>query len=148
MNLWLIFGLSGISGWLYRRGGTSAGTLWRDWGVPICNILTLFLLGYFHTKFLLSYFLVFLLSWGALSTYIYFLPKTPDKKWFHYALHGFFVGLAMIPFAWASGLWTVLFIRTFVLSLGTMLWSELIGDDFLEEFGRGFLINITLLFFL
>jgi hypothetical protein len=33
--------------------------------------------------------------------------------------------------------------RAFVLGVFTCMWSEAIGDAFWEEFGRGFLLTIT-----
>ena len=80
------------------------------------------------------YAISFLLTFGALTTYWHF-------KWFW---HGFFIGLAMIPFAWVGIAWWLILIRAVILGVLMKWWSDREDNDVKEEFGRGVLIVLTL----
>lgn len=150
MTMLCIVILSIIAGILYRMGGSGMGTLWRDLGVPVCMALSMFLLGHFHWTLILCFGLLF----ASLTTYnkwAGYLLNRPDKNtvyWESWYVTGLFYGLSMLPFAIAEGFVFVSLIRAFLLGLLVCLWSEFIGKDVWEEFGRGFLIIISLFFFL
>ena len=81
---------------------------------------------------------------GALTTYRYFLPYSVDKTFLNYALHGFFIALSMLPYAWAMDIWMGFWVRTAVLTVLMAVWSHFIKEVNLEEGGRGALIILTL----
>lgn len=136
-----LFILSIISGILYRLGGTSAGTKWRDLGVPtVFTAYILLLYPIFNFKIVIPYFLIFLLMMSALTSYRYFLPKPKDYLWYHYSLHGFFIGLSTLPLLLIGIHWYAICIYSVVLAILMGLWSKWMKKDILEEFGRGFLI--------
>lgn len=133
----------------YRVGGTKFGTLWRDIGVPVCMIAVMTLTGHWHWTLILCAGLLY----GALTTYnkwVGYLFNRPDKhtvyaeSWF---VTGLFYGLSMFPYAIATGEWLAFGIRCIVCAVLACLWSSLIGRAWLEEFGRGFIVLITLLIF-
>ena len=132
--------IGAVAGIFYRLGGTKWGTLWRDAGVPLCMILFMTLIGHWHWSLILCGGAM----WGALTTYRYFLPKPTNYKWFHYAMHGFFIALAMLPIVWFNGNWFWFGGRVVACTGLVSLWSHLIGWDDLEEWGRGFIIIATL----
>lgn len=148
--MWIFFAiLCSLSAFFYRRGGTSAGTLWRDLGTSACLILAFPILHLVHGLWeWLSLILVWAITYGALTTYRYFLPKPTDYNCWYYGLHGFMVAFADIPFAWVTGKWISLGIRCIACSLLVGSWSGLISNDDLEEGGRGFILCVTRLFYL
>lgn len=149
MTILTIFILSIIAGILYRMGGSGMGTLWRDLGVPVCMVLSMVLLGHFHWTLILCFGLLF----ASLTTYnkwAGYLLNRQDKDtvyWESWYVTGLFYGLSMLPFAIAEGFVWMFLVRAFTLAFLTCLWSELVGKDVWEEFGRGFLIIISLLLF-
>ena len=141
MKILLWLGLSILSGILYRMGGTNKGTFWRDIGCSLVTLATCFILGLFttFTASLVAYLLTFGLSWGALASY-----WGQDEKKFGYFWHGLGLSLAALPIAFITGNWLGFGIRTILLTGLISLWSELIGWDILEEFGRGFILTATI----
>jgi hypothetical protein len=128
-----------IGGILYRLGGKQGfNTKYRDLGVPAVFVVLMALFGAIKGIFTgLSLIPCFGLMFAALTTYHYFLPKPPDYKWYHYAMHGFFCSLAAIFYAWASGNWLWFGVRVGINTVFISAWSYWIGWDDLEEFGRG-----------
>ena len=138
MIILILLLLTICSAYLYRKGGTSAGTLYRDIGVSACLCAALSLVAQiWGIAGVLAIVISFGLQWAALSTYRYFLPKPKDYLWYHYALHGFMVALAAIPFALLTHHWLGFGLRIVVCAAGVGLWSHLIKKDWLEEGGRG-----------
>jgi len=142
--------LSIICGTLYRIGGSDLfltnKTKYRDAGCPLvgCTLLAAHcwpLTGLAWFGLILS----FGLSWGAMTTY--FKKKDTDAEWYNWLFVALAFGIAFLPYAWATGQWGVLFLRTLILCLTLVPWCEIIGWDVGEEFGRGFLYCITLLIF-
>lgn len=128
-----------ISSCAYRMGGASGySTYYRDVG---CSLLSVLMLGYIIAWHWIL-ILVFGLTWGALSTY--FKKKGTDAKWFNWILVGLALSLATLPIIIVYGHWVGFFLRTIVLSLSIMSWSETNDNAVLEECGRGFLIPITI----
>lgn len=146
-----------ISSVLYRAGGMGKedtaepkwipmwmrNTKYRDLGCPTILIALLWYLFGFHWY----YFLTFLLSFGALTTYWddsknKFIDKIsriinwkyPEDN--HY-LHGLMCGLAGIPLIWCGVPLYYIIIRIVICSVGMGLWSKLISNDVKEEIGRG-----------
>jgi uncharacterized iron-regulated membrane protein len=88
-----------------------------------------------------SYIISFLLHWVALSCY---WKRGEDMKWYNWFLHGFFIGLALIPFVFCGISWFLILGRAILLGTTMSIWSELNDNAVWEEFGRGFLIISTL----
>jgi hypothetical protein len=155
--IWLIFRLlaAGISSCLYRLGGKAGfNTKYRDIGVSAVIVALMALSG--QIKGIPAWFSLipcFGLMWGALSTYHYFLPKPKDYQWWHYAMHGFFVSLALFPLMFFTGKWGWFIARVLICTIGLGLWSFLIKQisrrfswkhwDEINEGGRGFILCIT-----
>ena len=118
-----------LSGILYRLGGWKKGnTKFRDMGCPtVLLILAGLLFGFNWWSFLLS----FGLSFGALTTYWDFIFKKDN-----FFAHGLACGLAGIPLI-AIVPWWIILTRIIVCTLGMGLWSKFIGNDVIEETGRG-----------
>ncbi len=139
MRIFLILILCSLSGFLYRLGGSGkANTKARDFGVPMCMVLTMCILGLKHWTLLFSFGLLF----GALTTY--FKEKDTDAQWYNWLVCGLAYSISMLPTVWALGLWPGFGLRTLTLGLGTMIWSQTIGNAVWEEAGRGALIIATL----
>lgn len=130
--------LSIAGAYLYRRGGTSAGTLWRDLGMPCCMLAYFFGVG----KMDWPLFWCFGLMFAAQTSY--FKPKGTDAKWLNWLAVGLVFSFAMLPYAWDTGHWGGFIIRLPVVTIFTILWSEFWGNATVEEFGRGFIQIITL----
>jgi hypothetical protein len=95
------------------------------------------------------YLLSFGLLWGAYSCYHKYLNKwfgdsKDDVKWYGWLMHGFAIGCALLTFYPHFGV--VVVGRAFFLGVAMMILSETSGDVDVEEYGRGFLSNITILF--
>jgi len=142
MKILLWLGLSILSAILYRLGGTSAGTKWRDAGCPLVALILYIALKGFNLSFLWVYLLTFGLSWGAMTTY--WKRKGTDAKWWNWLLTGLGYSLATLPIAFVTGHWIGFGLRILVLSLLTMFWSEKIDWDVAEEMGRGAIFCLTI----
>lgn len=146
IKILIVLAISVLCGVFYRLGGTSRGTLFRDLGSSasmVAAILVLF--GVQGWKEIGGLFVSMGIMFGALTTYRYFLPKPKDYRFYHYALHGFFVALAILPWAIATGHIWGMAARCAVCAVLVGGWSHLIGWDVLEEFGRGFIMGASLL---
>jgi hypothetical protein len=133
-----------VAGILYRMGGAEGyNTKFRDFGVPTVGIaLMLVLYPHYDWKTLLAYFLTFGLYFGSMTTY--WKKKGTDAKWWNWLLTGLGYSVAWLPFAICSGNWLGFALRSIVVSVGTMLWSEKIGNAVVEEIGRGVITTVTL----
>ena len=145
----LLIIISIVSGVLYRMGGKGGGKWYfdskaRDVGCMLLNTLTLFIFGLngHWWQWLVSMILTVL----AYTTYHKWLNplfghNKDDVHWYGWFMHGFALGFALIIFYQHFKL---VLLRSFVLGLFTMVWSTVISNDNLEEWGRGFLVNITI----
>jgi len=137
--------LSGIGAVLYRLGGQGKpfNTRYRDIGVSLVSVITLLTLFpetfRLHLVNLFVYLMCFGVSWGALSAYW----QQDEKRW-GYFWHGLGLALSVLPIAILTKHFVGFGIRCLVLPTTIALCSEYIGQDWLEEGGRGFLIIITL----
>ena len=131
-----------VSGVLGRLGGIGApfNTKYRDLGCPLVTYGCLMFMwqpcGWLGWAML---FVTFGLTFGALTTY-WDSVFGFDNHWFH----GFMIGLACFPLYWAGLTWWAILIRAVVLAVLMGGWSKLIGWDDLEEFGRYFVMPLTL----
>jgi hypothetical protein len=123
---------------LYRLGGTSFGTKYRDWGIPTCMIWYFLVTGVEHWSLCLCWLFMF----GAQTTY--FKKKGSDAKWFNWLFVGLAFSLSMLPYSIAGGDISGFLLRGLVVTLFTVLWSELVREAWIEEAGRGFIQIITL----
>jgi hypothetical protein len=155
MNLiliWLL--LSCSSGILYRAGGMDKGNLarpkwipvwlrqsWiRDWLIPLVSLgLMLTLWQPNNALGWISLLPCIALNGAALSTYWDWLFGY-DNFYFH----GFGCGLALLPLIFAGLAWQWILVRAIVLGLSMGLWSFIVGNDEIEEYGRGLLHTLTI----
>ena len=156
MNIIFIILLSILSGYLYHLGGINhlkrpniplLRQKPRDVGCMLLVLGTMGIIGGFSQWWM--YVLAFAGTWGGLSTYhdemFYNWMKPRDNHW----LHGMVIGCAV----W-SGAWLPFVLRIAILGVVMGLWSKFtpkIGDieeARIEEFGRGFVIPLTLLLYL
>ena len=137
--IWLLTTV--LCGVFYRLGGVGKpfNTRYRDIGCSLITLILWWVLVGFQISLWWVYLIVFGLIWGALSTYWDWLFGY-DNFWFS----GFMIGLAMFPLMWGDVSWYAILIRSIVLSISIGLWSKFIDKDWLEEFGRGALITLTL----
>lgn len=142
LRILLLILLSAISGALYRAGGKGKpfNTKFRDLGVPaVCIIALLTLWQPVNIVGWLILVVFFGLFFGSLTTYWDFLFKYDN-----FYMHGFMCGLATFPLCWVGlHLWSIL-IRALLCGIMVGLWSRWIGNDVLEEFGRGFILCATM----
>ena len=134
-----------LGGVLYRQGGTGKpyNTKHRDFGVPAIALILVWTFAPPLTwQMGLATFLTFGLMFGTMTTY--FKKKGEPVRWYNWLLVGFFFGLSSLPVSFILGGWLGMGIRTAVLMLTITLWSELISNDWWEEFGRGFLFVVTI----
>lgn len=126
----------------YRLGGIGKPfkTWMRDWVIPVL-IYTYFLIIHHPTQWYgwLMWIPCIVLTGGALTTYWDELFGF-DNFWFS----GFIVAMGAFPLYWAGVSWYSIVIRMVVLAVLWGGWSAWIGQDWLEEGGRGFFISITL----
>ena len=139
-----------LGGVLYRLGGAAKTDNWysflqqtktRDFGVPLLCLVVLWIWNGFDIHHWWAYVLTFGLSFGAMTTY--WKKKGENAKWYNWALVGLGISLGFLPFAVSSGEWLGFFLRTIVLTTCSALWSVLIANAVIEEFGRGFLSVVT-----
>jgi len=119
-------------------GASGYNTKFRDFGVPAIGILLLTILGGWHWIYILCFGLYF----GSMTTY--WKKKGTDAKWWNWLLTGLGYSLAFLPFAITSGHWIGFIIRTIIVSIATMVWSDEVGNPVIEECGRGFITTATL----
>jgi hypothetical protein len=107
----------------------------RDWLIgPVCCLVA-YLAGV-HCWWILA---TILLTGAALSTYWDFLFGYDN-----YTFHGLMVGLAAFPIAYCSGEIQMFLLRIIILTAWMGVWSALIKNDNLNEFGRYFIVGYTL----
>lgn len=134
-----------IGGLLYRMGGTG-GAWWkntkvRDIGVPLTSLTLLSLVGGSASWWI--WLICGLWMFGAMTTYCK-IGEQDDVYWYNWLLTGLHYGVCMLAYAWATGNWGGFALRTVLLGVGIMLWSEFEDSDVREEFGRGFLNVVTI----
>lgn len=135
-----------ISSILYRAGGLGKEQkywipIWmrhswvRDWLCPFFCLLPLFIQ---HPSWL--FILTYGLMGAAFTTYWDKLFKF-DNHWFS----GFMVGMSAFPLIFCGFAWWILLIRALALGISWGAWSSAIGNDHIEEHGRGFLVGLSAL---
>jgi len=144
IKILILLTLSIASAILYRLGGSTYGTKWRDIGVPCCFTLSVLMLGIVHVFNLVS-ILCLCASFGLLlgSCTTYWKKKGTDAKWYNWLITGLAYGLAAFPLFWCGVHWYAILLRTIVLGLAVMGWSEKMDNPIWEECGRGALITLT-----
>ena len=152
MQIVILLLLSVLSSVLYRLGGSSTAERFKWWPLPdlpkerdvgcsLCLLIGLKVIGIPGPWW--AYFIVFGLTWGALSTYWDWITGKDN----HY-LHGLGVGLAtlvLLPWAWGDPVVNMLIARVVITALGMGIWSKINGNATREELGRGFLVVIPLM---
>lgn len=125
-----------LSGLLYRLGGIGKpyNTKFRDLGIPTINLLVALFIFPVSCHWW-AHVLVFGCMFGALTTYWDFIFKEDN-----FYAHGFMIGLSSIWYVFFTHHWDAFAIHCLGLALFMGLWSDLIGKDTIEEFGRGAII--------
>lgn len=137
MNVAVWFGASILSGILGRLGGWEGGNrLFRTLGIPFCVCA---MLAFYHWHW--SIIICFGAVLGVTSTY--FKRKGQPVRLVNWILYGLAEGIALLPYAYFTHYWFGFVIRTIVCAVLVALWDEFIGSDWLEEFGRYFIITAT-----
>ena len=135
MVIWLIASILG--GILYRLGGQYQTKI-RDLGIPTVAITAMCLAHGFRWVYIPCYGLLF----GSLTTY--WKRKGVDAEWYNWLFTGLGYSMAMLPYSIISHGYLGFTERVVTLTAFTIIWSESIGLDWLEESGRGFAIIATL----
>jgi hypothetical protein len=94
----------------------------------------------FSFEFWWLYLLVLGGSFGMTTTYWDFLFGYDN-----FYMHGAMIGLMAIPMAWTNTSFIGILIRAISLAIFMGLWSKVWSIDWIEEFGRGFIIPLTTL---
>jgi hypothetical protein len=79
------------------------------------------------------------LTWAALSTYWDWLFDYDN-----YYMHGFCIGIALLPLVGLGFDWFMILMRAMALSVSMGVWSEVWSAGEVVEMGRGALIVATL----
>jgi len=138
-----IFLMSILAGVLYRIGGSDLKipniTKIRDFGVPTCMII--------YMVFNWSWWLIlcFGLMFGAQTTY--FKEKGTNAMGYNWLFVGLAFSICMLPYAIATQQYMAFIVRSILVTIFTVFWSELNSNAVVEEFGRGFIQIITLVLF-
>lgn len=146
VKLSIILIASCVSAYLYRKGGSdNSNTKWRDLGCAVVYFITAILLGIVHSMTALLLLLGSTgLLFGALTTY--WKLGSEDVNWYSWFLTGLAYGVSSFPLMWAGvPLWLII-VRSILLGIATMFWSENTQNPW-EELGRGFLIPLSMLLF-
>lgn len=142
VNSIFIFIIEVIGGILGRLGGDGAGRLYRLMGVPgSCVAIMLIMyhpLNWWYYGALLATF------WLVLATTsTYYKKKDSPVLWWNWCIYGAMEGIAFLPVACFNGRWVGYALRTVITSVLLTVWDDLIGIDWLEEFGRYFIVALT-----
>ena len=123
---------------LYRMGGADGyNTKFRDFGCPLAAIASALIVGIRHW----SPFICFWFLFGAMTTY--WKRKGEDARWFNWLMTGFMYAMAFLPAVGFLGRWEAFIYFTAVLSIATMVWSEMMDDVVWEECGRGAILILA-----
>lgn len=147
-----------LSAFFYRVGGASKESMelyfpwYPSWAVQswmrelVCTSLTIIWMAMFYHSISWLYVLSYVLIWAATTTYWDDFP--PQKGEDKYGMHGFFIGVALLPIAYAHP-WLAL-IRAVVMGIFMWGWclywekNRVATSDIIEEFGRGAILQATL----
>lgn len=141
-NILKVLGLSCVSGLLMYFGGEGHKQIKRI-GIPLTTLFTMWFLGMDMQWY--YWLLTAGLSYFAMTTYWSTVSEPDDDvEGLEWALTGLTYGVALFPYAFASGHFFGWGIRTVALSLIIWLWSIKFGNVFVEGFGRGFFIVASL----
>lgn len=83
--------------------------------------------------------------YAAMTTYWDRWP--PNKGKDNFFMHGLFIGLALLPIAYGSGLWVEVIVRSFVMAFVMGIWCTVFSNVDWEEYGRGVIIGSSLILF-
>lgn len=142
LEAFYIFLLSFAGGILGRLGGDGAGRLFRLLGVPACCIAIMVIM---YHPLNWWYYGALLLSFGAIlgATSTYDKAKGSPVLWYNWLAYGAMEGLSFLPIVIFTQHWLGFSLRMIVCAVMLMLWDDEIGLDWLEEFGRYFIIVLS-----
>lgn len=142
--------LAGLAGVLYRLGGAAKTDNWyrflqntksRDFGVPLCELIIVFIWAGFYWQFWWAYFLSFGASFGAMTTY--WKKKGTDAKWYNWAMTGAGYSITFLPFALATHDWLGFGIRFLLLTAVFTVWKTKQGNAVWSEVGAGVITALS-----
>ena len=135
-----VFVLACLAGVVYRLGGYGPpfNTKWRDLGIPALVMAYFTVTGHWHWSLVPCFLLLF----GAQTSY--FKRPGQDATAFNWFLVGLAFSFALLPYAWAMDFWAGFGLRMLVVTGFTVAWSCFLGQDWIEEGGRGAIQIITL----
>ena len=134
-----------LNGVFYRAGGSGNYPRWtRPVGIGLLTCITLFIWHGFSWDWPV---IGAILASGGITAGMsttYLKKKGANASWINWALVGLVLALACLPYAWITADWYGFGLRVAVLTPAICLWSQIIGWDVAEEFGRGFLTIATI----
>lgn len=135
--------LSILGGILGRLGGWEKGNrLFRMLGVSACCIVLMALLYHpLNWWYAGSLLITFGLVLGTTSTY--YKKKNSPVIWVNWLIYGAMEGVAFLPVAIYTQNWLGYGIRILISSVLICVWDEGVGIDWIEEFGRYFIVVAT-----
>lgn len=132
--------LTTIGAVFYRLGGYGHGfnTKVRDLGIPLCALIWF----YWSGVFILAVLPCLVMMFAAQTTY--FKKKGTDAKWYNWLFVGLAFSISYLPYSLVVGNVSGFMVRTVIVTVFTVLWSEFVGKDTWEEMGRGAIQIVTL----
>lgn len=128
-----------VSSVAYRVGGSDLKipiikSKIRDWGCSVCCVMTMILLGVSVSWWV--HCIYFLLSWLSLASYND-RWGTDNVEWYEFLLTSVVMGLAAIPYAFATGLWLAFWVQ-FAAQVGLFMAVRCGSRNvYVEECGSG-----------
>jgi hypothetical protein len=117
-------------------GAHGYNTKYRDLGCPAVLLALVFVTYGLHLEHWWKYLLCFGLSFASLTTYWDWLFKKDN-----FYMHGFAIGVSGLTLIGVVP-YPILLARLVICTVGMGLWSKWVGNDVLEECGRGVLFIV------
>lgn len=149
MDIILYLGLTVASAILYRIGGSDLNiplkAKWRDWGCPACAILAMIAIRAGAPWW--AHIVYFFPAWYGCASYNDHWG-TDGVEWYEWLLTGVVMGLASLPYAFATGLWFAFWFQ-FIVQVGLFMAVRCGSKNvYVEECGSGASMIISKLAFL
>jgi len=144
-----IFGLAILSSILYRasgHGGFKGAKLLRRIGCAIIFLTAFWIWKGFALANYIYYFITFILSFLALSTYNDWLTNDGSETWLCWIVTGLLYSLSSLPLIWCGASIYGFILRTVTLALLITWIREKTSNVWIEELSSGFLYVMTVAF--
>lgn len=142
--------LAALAGILYRLGGAAKTDNWyrflqntksRDFGVPLIELIIVWLWAGFYPSYWWAYVLSFGAAFGFMTTY--WKKKGSNAKWYNWALTGAGYSLGFLPYALATHDWIGFALRFIILTVFFTVWKTKQGNAVWSEVGAGVLTSLS-----